>query len=234
VILQDAMNVNPRELREILHGALKGLGVEMRTNESVQGLDIAGDACTGVLVKSGRIDANWVVVSAGSWSNTVLGELRIPDLSPTKGQVVLLRSRGGAVLRYPVSTSDELDMMPRPNGHLLIGTSNEEAGFDTSTTAVVLSGILNRALAVVPAVGDYEFVRAYAGLRPCTATRRPVIGPHPLCPNVIVSTGHCQNGVLMAPLTADTVVDLVHGRNHEGALITSMYPTLPPALSELG
>ncbi|GAB3860556.1 NAD(P)/FAD-dependent oxidoreductase [Dactylosporangium cerinum] len=227
VILRDAMNVNPQELRELLRAALEGLGAEVRTGETVQSLDVIGGTCTGVLVESGRIDADWVVVSAGSWSNAVLGGLRITNLIPTKGQVVVLRSKGGLVLQYPVSTSDELDIMPRPGGQLLIGTSNEDAGFDTTTTAHILSGILNRALAVVPGIGEYEFVRTYSGLRPCTANRRPVIGPHPACPNVIVATGHCQNGVLMAPLTADSVVDLVHGRSDGAAPIAMMHPALP-------
>lgn len=218
LIMRDAMSVNPRELTQLLRGMLANLGVEMRMNASVRALDVAGGACSGVFVEDGRIEADWVIVSAGSWTNSVLGDLRINSVIPTKGQVALLRSRGGPVLQYPVSSSNDLDMMPRPEGHLLIGTSNEDMGYDTSATAYVLSGIFNRALEVVPAIGQYEFVRTYAGLRPCTADRRPIIGQHDACPNVIVATGHCQNGVLMSPLTADAVLDIVSGRQEGEAL----------------
>lgn len=218
LLMRDSMSVNPRELTQILRGMLENLGIEMRMKTSVRGLDITGNTCSGVIVEGGRIDADWVIVSAGSWSNLVLGELQVNSVSPTKGQVALLKSRSGPVLQYPVSSSNDLDMMPRPEGHLLIGTSNEDVGYDTSATAFILSGIFNRALEAVPAVGQYEFIRAYAGLRPCTADRRPVIGPHDACPNVIVATGHCQNGVLMAPLTADAVLDLVSGQQGGEAL----------------
>ena len=100
-------------------------------------------------------------------------------------------------------------LVSRGDGRVVLGATVEEQGFDTAVTADGVFRLLEAAWEVLPEVGELEFVAARAGLRPGTPDNVPVVGPDPALAGLIWATGHWRNGVLLAPLTGDTVAALL-------------------------
>jgi len=141
------------------------------------------------------------VIAAGCWSGDIGGV----DISvrPVKGQ--LLRLRGKAGIERTVRGLD-CYIVPRPDGEVVVGATVEERGFDTTVTAGAIYELLRAAVELVPDVAELELAEASAGLRPATADNAPLIERRG---DVVIATGHYRNGVLLAPLTADLVAELV-------------------------
>jgi len=152
------------------------------------------------------LDASHVVVAAGAWSGAIAG-IRIPPLRPVRGQLLELAWKGA-----PLSTiiwGPRCYVVPRLDGTVLVGATVEEAGFDERVTAQGIHSLLDAVCDLLPAARDATFLGARAGLRPATPDELPVIGPDPATPGLIHASGHYRNGVLLAPVTAKIVADLI-------------------------
>ena len=110
-------------------------------------------------------------------------------------------------------------LVPRRDGRLLAGSTSERAGFTKAVTAAGLNEITAHALEIAPAVGALPLVDAWSGLRPRGADDWPLLGASPDVPNLFFATGHYRNGILLAPLTADLLAELIVTRNVPRALI---------------
>jgi glycine oxidase len=129
-----------------------------------------------------------------------------------KGQILELRTRGGMPNPFErVVRTPRCYLVSRGDGRIVVGATVEEQGFDTSVTADGVFRLLEAAWEVLPEVGELEFVGARAGLRPATPDNVPIVGPDSDLDGLIWATGHWRNGVLLAPLTADTVAELLLG-----------------------
>jgi glycine oxidase len=107
--------------------------------------------------------------------------------------------------------------VPWVDGHLLVGATVEEAGFDERVTVAGVSQLLEAATGLLPATRLAAFVEARAGLRPATSDQLPIVGASSKMRGVYYATGHYRNGVLLAPLTAGLLADLIlDGREGEG------------------
>ena len=91
---------------------------------------------------------------------------------------------------------------------MLAGTTAEYAGFDKAVTGEGLASILEGVRRLAPAVKHSRFRRAWAGLRPDTADHLPVLGCGEI-KNLIFATGHFRNGILLAPITAQVITELI-------------------------
>ena len=103
-------------------------------------------------------------------------------------------------------------LVPREDGHVLIGATEENAGFDTRPTAAAVRDLLNEALGLCPALGQAQVEAVWAGLRPGSIDTKPYIGVAPGFRNLIVATGHKRAGLQLSPATAELVAALVLGR----------------------
>ncbi len=103
-------------------------------------------------------------------------------------------------------------LVPRDDGRILVGATEEDAGFDTRTTSEAVRDLIDEAIALCPVLAGAEVERAWAGLRPGSLDTRPYIGPAPGLGNLIVATGHKRAGLQLSPATAEVVADLVLGR----------------------
>jgi glycine oxidase len=92
---------------------------------------------------------------------------------------------------------------------LLVGATAEEAGFDERTTTAGVRDLLEAVCDVTPQAWGAGFGGARVGLRPATTDGLPIIGRSAALPNLIYATGHFRNGILLAPLTAQMVSDML-------------------------
>jgi glycine oxidase len=132
-----------------------------------------------------------------------------------KGQIVRLRPNPATVATGSSSSllnrtvrglvqGSPVYLVPRCNGELVLGATQEEMGADTTVTAGGVWQLLRDARAIVPGITELELAEAAAGLRPGTPDNAPVLGPSSM-PGLVLATGHFRAGVLLAPLTADLV-----------------------------
>ena len=183
---QDA-SVDPRRL-------VDALAARVPVREGVEVASLRRDAVTtsaGETIHAGR-----VVLCAGAWS----GSFGVP-VRPVKGQAV--RLRGELPLRQIVHT-EHVYVVPRENGEVVVGATVEERGFDTTVTAGAVHQLLRDGCRIVPRLAELELVDVSAGLRPAAPDDRPVVGE--LDEGVLVATAHYRNGILLAPVTAETIL----------------------------
>ena len=179
-------------------------------------IEVTADRVAGVsLVGGASVECDRALVAAGARSASLDGiptEAR-PPLRPVKGQLLHLRSAPG---QPPVAASlsgrnirgVDVYLVARGDGRVVVGASSEEQGFDTSVTAGGVLELLRGAYELVPGVSELELRETVAGLRPATPDNAPVIGPGAL-EGLIWATGHYRNGILLTPITADAVADVV-------------------------
>jgi glycine oxidase len=156
----------------------------------------------GVVLAGGRgIDAERVLVAAGCWSGAFAGA---PDVRPVKGQI--LRLRGPEPLTERLVRTPRCYVVSRASGEVVVGATVEERGFDTTVTAGGVHRLLEAAWEVLPEIEELELVETAARLRPATPGNSPVIGERD---GVVWATGHYRNGVLLAPVTAKLVTEML-------------------------
>jgi glycine oxidase len=166
----------------------------------------------GVLITQARVTSldeirsDAIVIAAGSWSAQLLTTPQ-PFVKPIRGQLVSLSMDRRPATRVIWGT--DCYLVPWSDGTVLVGATVEDVGFDESTTAEGLRGLLNAAVDLMPALAHARFGEARAGLRPKTSDELPAIGRSSTMPHVFYAAGHYRNGVLLAPLTATLIADLV-------------------------
>jgi glycine oxidase len=233
----DEAVVDPRALSAALEAALEAEGVEVRTGaEGGLGTEIAGalfedERLTGLRTAAGEeLRAGAVVLAAGAWSGQVewLPPAARPPVRPVKGQILELRSREGAAPCERILASERVYMVPREDGRLIVGATVEEQGFDTTVTAGGVHELLREAYRLLPDIAEMEIVATMAGLRPGTPDNLPLVGPGAI-EGLILATGHYRNGILLAPLTAEAVAELLAtGRMPEAATATPLRSRFVP------
>ena len=190
--------------------ALAGVVEEIALGVEVQSIEHSGGRVTGARTSEGPVESAAVVVAAGAWSPGLDPRGEGPPVRPVKGQILELRARDGmdAPLTRIVRTP-RCYLVPRADGRVILGATVEEQGFDTTVTADGVFRLLEAAWEVVPEVGELELVSARAGLRPGTPDNGAVVGADSQLEGLVWATGHWRNGVLLAPLTGESVAALV-------------------------
>jgi len=220
--------VDPRALTRALVAACEAEGVEVRTGtEVVEGI-FDGQRLAGVRTRTRHetekelrtelsphtgdnvIRADTVVLAAGAWSGAMawLPEEARPQVRPVKGQVVELRGRDAEPVARHILASERVYLVPRVDGRLVVGATVEEMGFDSAVTAGGVHELLREAYRLLPDVAEMELLGATAGLRPGTPDNIPLVGPGAI-EGLVLATGHYRNGILLAPLAAQTVAALL-------------------------
>jgi glycine oxidase len=203
--------VDPRALTRVLLAACEAEGVEVQTGTEVVDGIFEGERLVGVQTDE-EIRAETVLLASGAWSGamTWLPEHARPPVRPVKGQVVELRGRDPEPVARHILASERVYLVPRPDGRLVVGATVEEMGFDTAVTAGGVHELLREAYRLLPDVAEMELLGATAGLRPGTPSNLPLVGPGGV-DGLVLATGHFRNGILLAPLAAQAVADLVAG-----------------------
>lgn len=201
---------NPRLLRALKASVLTK-GVTLHEYREVTRLLRENDRVVGVEAKGEAMRAGAVIVAGGAWSQELLKDMGIRlEVEPVRGQIILYRA--DRVLFTPVIAHRDYYLIPRRDGHVLVGSTVEKAGFNKTTTAAARQELEAAGQGLIPVLADFPVVAHWAGLRPGSPTGIPVIGPHPLLKGLYINTGHFRNGLSLAPGSARLLADLIFDR----------------------
>ena len=212
VLLPRDVQVDNRRLFAALLEAARAAGVHVRLGISVIDLAIERGRATGVRAANGEtFSAGAVVNAAGCWAAQLSEHgRRLTPTRPVRGQMIALRGPAASGLRHVVR-SPRGYILPRADGRLVCGSTTENAGYDKSLTPAGLRQLLSAAIELVPAAAGLPFADAWAGLRPDSPDHLPILGATDI-ESYFVATGHYRNGILLAPITAQLVGDVILGR----------------------
>ncbi len=200
-------SVDPRALLVTLLSSCKRMGVEVRHEHPVQSVLTTAGRATGVQTSSQSFVGAVVVNCAGAWA----GEL--PEgapVVPVKGQMLSVLPSAKPGVTHTIR-SDQAYMLPRPDGHVVIGATLERVGFDKRVETQVIQRLLQLATSLVPSLGEARIVETWAGLRPGTPDDLPILGRAISLENYYLCTGHYRDGILLAPATAKVMAQLIRG-----------------------
>lgn len=191
---------NPRHLQALQIGCLSR-GVEIVAGSRVQRIEVTGNRVESVRTPNDIHRAGEYVIAGGAWSSELLSQLGFDlKIEPVKGQIVLLRSTPSPI-NVVVEVGREY-LVPRNDGLILVGSTEERAGFDKRNTAQAVSDLLRFAQRLVPRLKEAQFERCWAGLRPYSAIGKPYLGRLSPFLNACVAAGHYRYGLQLSPITA--------------------------------
>ena len=193
-----------------LHQACLGAGVSIE-----EGCDVTDVRETGeveeVLVRDRWRSADSVVLCCGAWFSQIASSMRLErSVIPIRGQMLLLKTP--TPLSKRVINVGHRYLVCREDGHILVGSCEEEAGFQLGTTDTMLRSLHEFAISVIPSLLTADRLASWSGLRPMTFDGFPMIGRVPACKNLYVAGGHFRSGLHLSTGTASVVTDLILGR----------------------
>jgi glycine oxidase len=206
-----------QELSLALRIAGERRGAEYRAGTRVQRVSRRSGAIELHVGNGDTVTAGRVVLAAGSWSGQIEidGVPRLP-VRPVRGQLLHLECDTPLLSR--IVWGARCYLVPIGPSSILVGATVEEAGFDERVTAAGVRDLLDAACDLVPRLSQATFAGVRVGLRPATPDELPIVGPSACLPGLVYATGHYRNGILLAPLTARAVADLVFDRGEEPLL----------------
>jgi len=212
VLLPEVAQIRNPLLCTALARSIRQQGVELHERTEVTGLTVRSSRIQGVQTNRGEFPAGRVVIASGAWSSLIMQRAGLQlAVEPVRGQMIMFEAPPG-LLRHITMHGDHY-LIPRRNGLVLAGSTLEYAGYHKETTEAARETLIEKALDLVPALAACRVVKHWAGLRPGTATGVPYIGEHPQIHGLYVNTGHFRNGVVMAPGSAQLLVDCMQKRD---------------------
>ena len=204
----DDAQVNPRALARAFSQAAAAAGARFLQGRYVRRVCTQAGIATGVELDGDTLNAGTVVVAAGSWSGLVEGA-GVPSsvVRPARGQLVAIETRP-PVFKHVLSVYGRGYLVPRRDGTVVAGSTVEMVGFRKEVTVGGLAGILELAQTLVPALANAPVMQSWSNFRPYTEDHLPVLGATAV-QGLVLATGHYRNGILLAPITAQAIADLI-------------------------
>jgi glycine oxidase len=202
-------SVEPRGLTAAALQTAKRRGVDISSGDEVTAVNLSDGQVSGVATKKTAFLAPKVVNCAGAWSGQIA-----PHAFPTrpvKGQMLCLASPSRSLVKH-VIRAPEVYLIPRSDGRIVVGTTVEEAGFDKRTDVATIQRLHRAAIALIPELRNAKILEDWAGLRPGTPDSLPILGATST-PGYYVATGHFRDGILLAPITAQIMAEVITGTN---------------------
>ena len=237
-VIQDSGNVYPMRVVVELARRANRFGTHIYTETELTGIEMKHGKVSAALTAGRRIATEKIIIAAGVWSPSVCQfvGLKVP-VWPLKGHILVSEPVVPRMLRHyindtryeaTVDTMREVEIGaggPKPvppqfatvlhsfeNGHILIGSSREFAGYNREVDRGRLKAIARLAARLVPGLAEVRIIRTYAGLRPWTPDGLPMVGPTTQAEGVFFATGHAGDGNTLAILTGNIIADLLSGR----------------------
>lgn len=209
--IPDDAQVDNRALVEALRIAFQKRGGVLHEHTPVAAVRIEHDEVLGIQTDNRELDAPLcgVVLAAGCWSKAIGGipEALAPPVRPVKGQILTLRMNKSCKLSHVIHAPDAY-LVPKRDGRLMVGATSEEMGFDLSPTAGPVMKLLERAWEAVPSVYELSLEEIQVGLRPGSRDHAPILGETAIR-GLYYATGHYRHGILLTPITAYGLSELI-------------------------
>ncbi|HEY9878324.1 MAG TPA: glycine oxidase ThiO [Leptolyngbyaceae cyanobacterium] len=202
--------VDNRALVQALRIAVQDLGIPIHEGVTVTAFQQHNRRINQVLTNAGEFTANQVVLATGAWSN----ELVPVPVSPKKGQMASLRVPQSYAQAQPlrrVLYGEEIYIVPRQDGRIILGATSEDVGFAPFNTPAGVQQLLGNAMRLYPDLAHFALEECWWGFRPATPDELPLLGPGPI-KNLILATGHYRNGILLTPITAHLIAQVIQGQ----------------------
>ena len=202
---------NPRHLQALRVACERTGKVRFQEDVEAKEFSIRGEQLRSVATSAGTVEGGIFLLATGAWTDRLLGHLGIhTGIQPVRGQIVLLNP--GQVLFRRVLILGARYLVPRHDGRVLAGSTEEEAGFEKQTTAEGVAGLIHLAVELVPALARADVERCWAGLRPGSPDGLPFIGRVPGVSNLLVAAGHFRAGIQLSPGTALVIKEAILGQ----------------------
>ncbi|MGC2248144.1 MAG: FAD-dependent oxidoreductase, partial [Terriglobales bacterium] len=200
-------SVDPRHVTAAAIVAAKHRGIDFSSGDQVLEVEVGDGKAAGVRTNKTKFAADVVVNCAGAWS----GQIHPGNFPtrPVKGQMLCVVMPQKEMVRHVIRTP-QVYLIPRSDGRLLIGATQEEAGFDKRTVPATIQKLRQAAIDIVPKLAEARILEAWAGLRPGTPDGLPILGATST-PGYFVATGHFRDGILLAPVTARIMGRVIAG-----------------------
>jgi glycine oxidase len=206
---EEAQLRNPGHLKALV-AACRQRGVTIETGVEVSGFWSSARHVVGAQTSAGPRYAGSFCITAGAWSGRLAQALGLQmPVKPIRGQMVLLQNPQPA-LRHIVNVGQRY-LVPRLDGRVLVGSTEEDAGFEKRNTEEGVAGLLDFARTLIPAWKSAVVERTWAGLRPATVDGVPYLGGVPELDNLFVAAGHFRSGIYLSPATATVMSAIVRG-----------------------
>jgi glycine oxidase len=195
--MPDVAQVRPPRLIAALKQALLNRGVKIVENVEALSLEAQHGRVTGIASQGGKLQAGEYVLTAGAWVNNLSINNNSNDLRPVLGQMLLFKSEPGRLKH--IIYRDGKFVVPRRDGHILVGSTLEETGFDNRTTEHAKIELHHAGAVMFPHLSLLQPISHWAGLRPGSKDNIPLIDCHPDWKNCYINAGHFRYGLTMAP-----------------------------------
>jgi glycine oxidase len=206
---EEAQLRNPRHVQALV-AAVRQAGVTLDADVEARGFLLRGGRLESVKTSLGSLTADAYCVTAGAWTQALVAELGLQaSVLPIRGQIVLFHCDQRLVQR--VVNEGTRYVVPRDDGRVLAGSTEEEVGFDKRTTPEAVEDITNFARSLVPALASAAIEKTWAGFRPATFDGLPYLGPLPGISNAFIAAGHFRSGIYMSPGTAVVMAQSISG-----------------------
>jgi len=200
-------SVDPRGLMAASVKAAKHRGIDIASGSAVTEVEVRDGRTLAVKTAKTRYAAGAVVNCCGAWAGEV-GPLRFPT-RPVKGQMLCVVATRHGLVNHVVR-APEVYVVPRSDGRIVVGSTLEDVGFDKRVDPETIQRLHQAAASLVPELGEARMLETWAGLRPGTPDALPLLGATEV-PNYFVVAGHYRDGILLAPVTALVMTQLVRG-----------------------
>jgi len=208
IFLPEIAQVRVSRLLKALHASLIKLGVTIFENTAITELEINNARCTSVVTRSKKYYADSFIVSAGAWSPQILASVNEDiKIKPVMGQMLCVKFPRQQLKTMVLDGGHYF--IPRRDGHVLIGSTMENIGFEKETTPSARNELMEWACALWPDIADAEFVKHWSGLRPATDNGKPYLGKLEDYENIYINAGHFRKGIIQAPICARNIADMV-------------------------
>lgn len=209
VLLPEIAQLHPPRLLKALCKSLEQLSVAIYENTKITDVVTKNDRFDYVKFTGGKLSAESIIITAGAWSKSILGNGFELGVKPVHGQMICVKPV--KPLLQQIVLDDGHYFIPRRDGHLLIGSTMENIGYSKIKTPAAREELLNWAYCIWPDLVSAKFVKHWSGLRPATNIEKPFIGSLLNFKNIYLNTGHFRKGILQAPASAKLLVDTLAG-----------------------
>jgi len=200
-------SVDPRELITASVQAAKQRGIDIASGSAVTAIQVESRGALAARTAKTTYIAGAVVNCCGAWAGEI-GPVRLPA-RPVKGQMLCVVPQRHGLVNHVVR-APEVYVVPRSDGRIVIGSTLEDAGFDKRVDPETIQRLHQAATELIPELSETRLLETWAGLRPGTPDALPLLGPTEV-PNYFVAAGHHRDGILLAPVTAVVMSQVVRG-----------------------